>query len=96
MPRKPGAGASTWIDPDDAPELDKAFFEQADVYEGERLVRRGRPKQAKVKRLVTLRLDPEVVEGLRATGPGWQTRANAALAEWLAHTPGRAVGSGRT
>jgi uncharacterized protein (DUF4415 family) len=25
-----------------------------------------------------------VVEGLRATGPGWQTRANAALAEWLA------------
>ena len=83
MPRKSGAGGSTWIDPDDAPELTQAFFDRADVYEGERLVRRGRPKLERTKRLVTLRLDPEVVDGLRATGPGWQTRANAALSEWL-------------
>jgi uncharacterized protein (DUF4415 family) len=84
MPRKSDAGASTWVDPDDAPELTDVFFERADVFEGERLVRRGRPRLAKTKRLVTLRLDPEVVDGLRATGPGWQTRANAALAQWLA------------
>ena len=84
MPRKPDTGAPAWIDPDDAPGLDRAFFERADLYEGDRVVRRGRPKLEKPKRQVTLRLDAEVVERLRATGPGWQTRANAALAEWLA------------
>jgi len=91
MPRKPDAGASTWIDPDDAPELTDEFFARADVYEGERLVRRGRPKLDKVKRQVTLRLDADVVDGLRATGPGWQTRANTALAEWLLRSSGAAT-----
>jgi uncharacterized protein (DUF4415 family) len=81
------------IDPDDAPELTSAFFKRADVYDGSQLVRRGRPKLEKPKRQVTLRLDAEVVEGLRATGPGWQTRANLALAEWLARTSGRRTGS---
>jgi Arm DNA-binding domain/BrnA antitoxin of type II toxin-antitoxin system len=33
---------------------------------------------------VTLRLDPTVLAGLRATGPGWQTKANAVLKAWLA------------
>jgi uncharacterized protein (DUF4415 family) len=92
MPRKSDAGAPTWVDADDAPELTDAFFERADHYEGKTLVRRGRPPLAKTKRLVTLRLDPEVVDGLRATGPGWQTRANAALAQWLA---GVRAGTGR-
>jgi len=32
---------------------------------------------------VSLRLDQDVVDGLRATGPGWQGRVNAALKEWL-------------
>jgi uncharacterized protein (DUF4415 family) len=93
MPRKRNAGEPAWTDPDDAPELTDAFFERADVYEGGQLVRRGRPKLEKPKRQVTLRLDAEVVEGLRATGPGWQTRANAALAEWLARIGPRRSGS---
>ena len=87
MPRKQDAGEPAWIDGDDAPELGPDFFERADVHEGERLVRRGRPKLETPKRLVTLRLDSAVEEGLRATGPGWQTRANAALAEWLSRPP---------
>jgi uncharacterized protein (DUF4415 family) len=86
MPRKSGAGAPTWTDPDDAPELTADFFDRADVYIGERLVRRGRPKLDAPKRQVTLRLDADVIEGLRETGPGWQTRANAALAAWLARS----------
>jgi uncharacterized protein (DUF4415 family) len=86
MPRKSGAGAPTWTDPDDAPELTAAFFERADSYIGERLVRRGRPKLDTPKRQVTLRLDADVIEGLRETGPGWQTRANAVLAEWLSRS----------
>ncbi len=84
MPRKQDAGEPAWIDPDEAPELTDAFFNRADLYDGERLVRRGRPKLDQPKRQITLRLDAAVVEGLRATGPGWQTRANAALAEFLA------------
>ncbi|GJD64407.1 hypothetical protein MPEAHAMD_4589 [Methylobacterium frigidaeris] len=42
--------------------------------------RGGRPKAEKRKQLVTLRLDPEVVEAFKATGPGWQTRMNTILA----------------
>jgi uncharacterized protein (DUF4415 family) len=95
MPGKPAAGSPAWIDPDDAPELTDAFLQRADVYEGERLVRRGRPKLETPKRQVTLRLDAEVVEGLRATGPGWQTRANAALAAWLSLTAARSPDAGR-
>ena len=33
---------------------------------------------------VSIRLSPDVVEGLRATGEGWQTRADEALRTWLA------------
>ena len=40
--------------------------------------RRG-PQRAPVKRQVTLRLDPEVLDFFKATGTGWQTRINEAL-----------------
>lgn len=72
-----------WIDPDDAPELTDEFFEQADEYRGDTLVRRGRPKTDKVKERITVRLDPEVVDSFRQTGPGWQTRMNEALKVYL-------------
>jgi uncharacterized protein (DUF4415 family) len=84
MPRKRDAGKKPWNDPDDAPELTDEFFERADIYEGEKLIRRGRPPSTAPKQLVTLRLDPDVISGLRATGPGWQTRANTVLKNWLA------------
>ena len=37
------------------------------------------PQKSPTKELVSLRVDREVVEAYRATGPGWQTRANEAL-----------------
>lgn len=40
---------------------------------------RGRPHVARPKQQVTLRLDAEVLERLRQSGPGWQTRVNEAL-----------------
>ncbi|GBQ91298.1 BrnA antitoxin family protein [Asaia krungthepensis] len=45
------------------------------------LVRRpiGRPRSEKKKTSVSLRLDPDVLEKFRRTGPGWQTRINEAL-----------------
>nr|WP_298522786.1 BrnA antitoxin family protein [uncultured Halomonas sp.] len=72
-----------WIDPDDAPELDDAFFEEADEYRGDTLVKRGRPKVDKVKQRVTIRLDSEIVESFKAQGAGWQSRINQALKEYL-------------
>ncbi len=83
MPRKPRVGKAPSADPDDAPELTKAFFASADIYHGARPVRRGRPKADVPKQQVTLRLDVAVVEGLGGTGPGWQTRANQALKAFL-------------
>ncbi len=79
MAKKKPAGKSTWIDPDDAPELTDDFFVHADLYEGGKLVRRGRPRSAEPKRSVSLRLDNDVVTYFRRTGRGWQSRINEAL-----------------
>jgi uncharacterized protein (DUF4415 family) len=37
------------------------------------------PQKAPTKQQVTLRLDQDVVERFRSTGPGWQRRINDAL-----------------
>ena len=79
---------STWIDPDDAPELTDEFFEQADLYIGEKLIRRGRPKTEQPKQALTVRYDADIVAAFKATGKGWQTRMNDALRDWLkTHSP---------
>lgn len=73
---------STWVDHDDAPELTDAQLPEADIYEGDKFVRRGRvgrPRGSGKKELVTLRLDRDVLDRFRAGGPGWQTRLNDAL-----------------
>jgi uncharacterized protein (DUF4415 family) len=44
---------------------------------------RGRPKSTVHKAPVTVRLDPEIVEFFRASGRGWQTRMNEALAKYV-------------
>lgn len=69
---------STWIDPDDAPELDDEWFEKADLMLGDKVIRRGRPAGSS-KRLVSLRLDEAIISHFKATGPGWQTRMNEVL-----------------
>lgn len=48
------------------------------------VVRKGRPRKAAPKEAVKLRIDPDVLAALRATGPGWQTRVNAILRERFA------------
>jgi uncharacterized protein (DUF4415 family) len=87
MAKKKRAGASiskSWVDPDDAPELSDEYFERADVYRGDELVRRGRPKLEHPKQAVKLRLDQDVLDHFRSTGRGWQTRINATLARAVA------------
>jgi len=75
--------ATTWIDPDDAPELNDDFFERADEYVGQTLVKRGRPLSSGTKISTTIRFDADIVAAFRAAGPGWQSRMNEALREWL-------------
>lgn len=61
------------------PRLDDAWFEEADAFVGERLVRRGRPRSPSPKQPVSLRLDADVLEWFRNQGSGWQTRINDEL-----------------
>jgi uncharacterized protein (DUF4415 family) len=72
-----------WADPDDAPEITREFFKRADLYEGNRLVRRGRPKADVTKERISIRLSPDVLARFRKSGAGWQTRIDAALRDWL-------------
>jgi len=79
MATKNDGSASTWVDPDDAPELTEEWFARAELRVGDKLVRRGRPKLEAPKARITLRLDPDVLAHFRESGPGWQTRVNDAL-----------------
>ena len=54
---------------------------------GRRAGERGRPPLAAPKRLVSLRLDPEVIDSFRMTGRGWQSRINAVLRAHLPSVP---------
>ncbi|WP_447753264.1 BrnA antitoxin family protein [Sphingopyxis fribergensis] len=69
---------SKWIDPDDAPKLDRDWFAGAELREGTKVVRRGRPPSDS-KRAVSLRLDTDLLEWFKDSGPGWQTRINDIL-----------------
>ena len=64
---------------EDAPELTADQLAEADLYEGGRLIRRGRPRKERPKEAVKLRISGEVLDHFRAGGPGWQTRINATL-----------------
>lgn len=76
-------------DPDPLPEITDAWVAGADLYHGDQLVRRGRPKLAHPKQLLSLRLPPQTIARWKASGPGWQTRMAEAL-EKSAPRPRRA------
>ena len=83
-----------WVDPGDAPSLNKQWFETAmpmidpkDVTRHKWVAnvagkKRGRPvgsSKHDAKQVATLRFDADVLAALRATGDGWQTRVNDML-----------------
>ncbi len=84
--------AAALTDPDALP-LDEAYLARmrpasaADAADIKRRLR-GRPRAQAPKHLVSLRLDPDVVERFRATGPGWQSRINEVLRQHLPKVPG--------
>ena len=70
---------------DDAPEMGREFFQKAErIADGEaallETMRRTRgPQKAPTKRLVSLRISPDVLDVYRRTGRGWQARINSDL-----------------
>jgi uncharacterized protein (DUF4415 family) len=63
---------------------DGAVMKQGGVVVGR--VRGANKRQTKEQ--VAVRYSPEVLAAFRASGAGWQTRMNAALADWLkSHSP---------
>jgi uncharacterized protein (DUF4415 family) len=82
------------------PELDADFFARAQrglshvprpmrtALLDEQTRRRGRgPQRTPTKKLVSLRLDPDVVIAYRKTGRGWQGRINAVLRKTVRTRP---------
>jgi uncharacterized protein (DUF4415 family) len=63
----------------DLPEITDDWIAGANLYHGEKLIRRGRPKLATPRQLLSLRLPPQVIDRWKASGPGWQTRMAEAL-----------------
>jgi len=45
---------------------------------------RGGPRLARPKIALTMRVDAEVMDALKSSGPGWQTRVNSLLRDALA------------
>jgi uncharacterized protein (DUF4415 family) len=74
----------TWRDSDDAPEITNRWIAGADLNRGKKLVRRGRPPGTGKKTQTTVRISKEVLAFFRSTGPGWQTRMDEALKQFVA------------
>ncbi len=78
MKHKPEHISQEAWDAVNSPELDAGFIA------GMKLSVRARgPQRKPTKRLVSLRLDPDVIERFRSTGPGWQARINDTLRDHL-------------
>jgi uncharacterized protein (DUF4415 family) len=92
MSEKKPASKRVWVDPDDAPEWTEEQFDRAEIAIGGQVVQpaqgtlsrtRGRPKKSGAKVHTHIRLSPQVLGYFRATGPGWQTRIDEVLRDWV-------------
>lgn len=70
---------------------DPDTFEPSDAEFAQLRPGRGRPKgstAAQRKATLNMRITPATLERFRASGPGWQSRIDALLTEWLkTHQP---------
>lgn len=66
--------------PNDAAAV-SAYWQQATIKRG-----RGRPPVDVKRPTLNMRVDADVLDAFKATGPGWQTRINAVLREAMNRT----------
>jgi len=82
---KAEADKPVWFDPETDPydpndeDAVATFWAEAEV------VRPGRPPVAVKRPTLNMRVDADVLEHLRASGKGWQTRVNAVLRDAVEH-----------
>ena len=55
-----------------------------DAYWQKATVKRGRPELAVKRPTLNMRVDADVLQAFKSTGPGWQTRINALLRQAVA------------
>ncbi len=60
---------------DELPELNEAMLSRAQINKG------GRPHSLQPRKMISLRLPPDVIERWKATGAGWQTRMAERLSQ---------------
>lgn len=71
----------------DGEDEDERPLSREEMQAGIEKYRRGRPAGS-AKESTTIRFDRDILSAFRAGGPGWQTRINAALRDWLKeHSP---------
>lgn len=75
----PYTAADGPYDPNNAAAV-AAYWQSANIKRG-----RGRPAVAVKRPTLNMRVDAEVLDAFKATGPGWQTRINAVLRDAVAH-----------
>jgi uncharacterized protein (DUF4415 family) len=80
---------------DEVPELTDEIADRADLYQGSKLIRRGRPKSDDPKQLITLRLDAAVLRWFQESGPGYQSRISDALKSHMTRKKAAAKASPR-
>jgi uncharacterized protein (DUF4415 family) len=68
--------AAARSDPDNPPLTDEQLANMRPM--------RGRPRIASPKVALTMRVDADVLDALKGSGPGWQTRVNSLLRDALA------------
>lgn len=68
--------AAALSDPDNPPLTDDQLARMRPM--------RGRPRLARPKVALTMRVDADVLDALKRSGPGWQTRVNSLLRDALA------------
>lgn len=66
-------------DEDDRPATEEELKAALESYRAKRV---GRPPGSS-KAAISIRLDKDVIDAFKADGPGWQTRMNAVLRDWL-------------
>ena len=81
----PYTAADGPYDPND-PAAVAAYWQSATIKRG-----RGRPTVAVKRPTLNMRVDADVLDAFKATGPGWQTRINAALRDAVAHGMAKAA-----
>ncbi len=71
------------LDADDIRQFRPAYDVLPDEIQRDLGIKFRGPQKAPTKIPTTIRLSPEVSAAFRATGPGWQTRIDNALKDWL-------------